>query len=508
MTNRPRPVALLILDGFGHREETAGNAIAAARMPNWERLCGEGSTSLVETSGIDVGLPHGQMGNSEVGHLNLGAGRVVYQEYTRISAAIEDGSLNANPVLLDAMDGCAKAGTTLHFLGLLSPGGVHSHEKHLYALIRLATARGVTKLAVHAILDGRDMPPRSAESSLIRLQAVLDECGIGVIASLAGRFYAMDRDNRWDRVAAAYQMYTRGVCEHRADDALTALAAAYARDENDEFVVPTLLDDASVMDHGDAVIFWNYRADRARQITRAFIEPDFDEIDERRFVALRRYVCLTQYHADFDTQVAYGPNDLPDTLGEVVSGLGLKQLRIAETEKYAHVTFFFNGGVETPFPGEERVLVPSPDVRTYDLQPQMHAPEVTDKLVAAIDEGRFDLIVCNFANADMVGHTGNFDAAVKAIEALDECVGRIAEAMKRVGGAMLVTADHGNAEQMSDPATGQAHTAHTTNPVPLLLYGMQGNLKDGGVLSDIAPTLLAMMGVAQPPAMTGHSLLT
>jgi len=507
MSNRPRPVALIILDGFGHREQTPGNAIAAAKMPQWERLCADGYRTLIETSGINVGLPHGQMGNSEVGHLNLGAGRVVYQDFTRISAAIEDDSLAANPVLCDAMDGCAAADRTLHLPGLLSPGGVHSHEDHLFALIRMAKSRGVKKLAVHAILDGRDMPPKSAAPSLEKLQAVLDECGIGHIASLAGRFYAMDRDNRWDRVSAAYRLYTEGVSEHTAADALTALNDAYARDETDEFVLPVKVGAGAVMAAGDAVIFWNYRADRARQLTRCFIEPAFDEFESRRFVPLRRFVCLTQYQASFDAPVAFGPSDLPNSLGEVVAGLGLKQLRIAETEKYAHVTFFFNGGVETPFAGEQRILVPSPDVRTYDMQPQMNAPELTDKLVAAIESGEFDLVICNYANADMVGHTGNFAAAVKAIEALDTCVGRVADALAKAGGAMLVTADHGNAEQMTDPDTEQAHTAHTTNPVPLLLYGVDGELKPGGVLSDIAPTLLAMMDLEQPEDMTGTSLL-
>ena len=507
MTNRPRPVALLILDGFGHREATDGNAIAAASTPNWDRLKREGRHALIDTSGERVGLPQGQMGNSEVGHLNLGAGRVVYQDFTRISAAIADGSLSDNAVLLDAMDGCAAAGRTLHFLGLLSPGGVHSHEEHLYALIRMARSRGVQHLAVHAILDGRDMPPRSAAPSIEKLQAVLDSQGVGHIASLAGRFYAMDRDNRWERVEKAYRLYTEGVSEHTATDALTALNDAYARDEGDEFVTPVCIGEGATIADGDAVVFWNYRADRARQITRAFIEPGFDEFTSRRFVALRRYVCMTEYNADFDAPVAYGPLELPNSFGEIVARHGLKQLRIAETEKYAHVTFFFNGGVETAFEGEERILVPSPKVRTYDLQPEMSAGEVTDKLVAAIDSAEFDVIICNYANADMVGHTGHFEAAVKAVETLDACLGRVAEALDRAGGAMLVTADHGNVEQMTDPKTSQAHTAHTTNPVPLVLYGRDSDLRDGGALSDIAPTLLALMDMAPPDEMTGSSLL-
>ncbi len=508
MTNPPRPVALLILDGFGHREATDGNAIAAASTPNLARLGDAGTRSLIDTSGERVGLPDGQMGNSEVGHLNLGAGRVVYQDYTRISAAIRDGSILNNAVLADAMDGCAASGRTLHFLGLLSPGGVHSHEEHLYALVRMARARGVKSIAVHAILDGRDRPPKSAAPSIEKLQSVLAEEGVGHIASLAGRFYAMDRDNRWDRVEKAYRLYVDGVGQHSADDALGALEAAYAREETDEFVSPVRIGDGATVADGDAVIFWNYRADRAREITKAFIEPGFDGFANRRFVALRRYVCLTEYHADFDAPVAFGPLDLPNSFGEIVARQGLQQLRIAETEKYAHVTFFFNGGVETPFAGEKRILVPSPKVRTYDLKPEMSAAEVTDKLVAAIDSGTFDVVICNYANADMVGHTGDFAAAVKAVETLDECVGRVADAIERAGGAMLVTADHGNVEQMTDPQTEQAHTAHTTNPVPLLLYGLDAGLRDGGALSDIAPTLLAMMGLEQPADMTGQSLLT
>lgn len=507
MKTSPRPVALIILDGFGHSEATEGNAIAAAHTPNWARLCEKGATTLIETSGINVGLPHGQMGNSEVGHLNLGSGRVVHQDYTRISEAIEDGSFDTNDVLVDALDGSVALGSRVHVLGLLSPGGVHSHEKHLYALAALAKKRGVTQLLVHAILDGRDMPPKSAGASIQRMEAELKALGLGRIATLSGRFYAMDRDNRWDRVEAAYKMYTEGTTEHTFATATDALEAAYARGETDEFVAPTVVGDAATVRDNDVVVFGNYRADRARQLTRAFIETDFDQFEARRKVALHRFVCLTQYHADFDAPAAFGPTALPNGLGEVISREGLKQLRIAETEKYAHVTFFFNGGSDVPYAGETRILVPSPKVRTYDLQPEMNAREVTDKLVAAIDEGTFDLIVCNFANADMVGHTGVFDAAVTAIETLDECLGRIATALDGAGGAMLVTADHGNAEQMTDAHSGQTHTAHTTNPVPLLLHGADRTLIEGGVLSDIAPTILALMNIAQPEEMTGHSLL-
>ncbi|MFK8032084.1 MAG: 2,3-bisphosphoglycerate-independent phosphoglycerate mutase [Gammaproteobacteria bacterium] len=503
-----RPVALLIMDGWGYREETEHNAILAANTPNFDRLRQDYAWGLIGTSGHNVGLPSGQMGNSEVGHLNLGSGRVVYQDYTRIGAAIDNGHFVQNAALLAAMDGASEGGKSLHLMGLLSPGGVHSHEDHFIAAINLAAERGVKSLYVHAMLDGRDTPPRSAKASLERLEKAMAEAGVGRIATLVGRYYAMDRDNRWDRVEKAFDLYTGGEAEHQADSPVAGLEAAYARDENDEFVPPTQIGAKALIDDGDAVLFMNFRADRAREITQAFTAEPFDGFERKRVPTLHSYTTMTEYHKDFDVAVAFPPDTLPNVLGEYVSGLGLRQLRIAETEKYAHVTFFFNGGVEQPYEGEERVLVPSPRVATYDLQPEMNAPIVATKLVDAIEADTFDLIVCNFANADMVGHTGNFDAAVKAIEALDGCLGRVAEALKKAGGELIMTADHGNAEKMQDESTGQAHTAHTTFDVPFVYMGREADIKKGGVLSDVAPTLLHMMGVDIPKEMTGQSLLS
>lgn len=503
----PKPVMLVVLDGWGHREEIEDNAIAAANTPNWDALKQAGAFSLIDTSGMAVGLPEGQMGNSEVGHVTLGAGRVIYQEYTRISKAIAEDTIADNEAIDAAMSAVAASGKALHLMGLLSPGGVHSHEDHLHGLIRLAKRKGVQQVYVHAFLDGRDTPPRSAEASLLNTEAVLAETGIGRIASVVGRYYAMDRDNRWERVQPAYDLLVDGTAEHQASDAVTALMAAYSRDENDEFVAPTVVGDPVAMADGDAMLFFNFRADRAREITRAFIEADFDGFERARVPALSHYVCLTQYHADFDAAVAYPPEDIVNGLGEYVSALGKTQLRIAETEKYAHVSFFFSGGNDNEYPGETRRLIPSPQVATYDLQPEMSAPEVTDALVEAITGQQFDLIVCNYANPDMVGHTGVFSAAVKAVEAIDECLGRVRQAIESVGGEMLITADHGNVELMHDHGTGQAHTAHTTFTVPLVYLGREASLASGGSLSDIAPTLLAMMGVPQPAEMTGQSLL-
>lgn len=507
MSTRPRPVVLTILDGWGHRDSPESNAIAAAKTPHWDDLCARFAHGLVDTSGISVGLPGGQMGNSEVGHLNLGAGRVIYQDITRVDQAIADRSFFANPVLAGAVDQAKAHDGTVHILGLLSPGGVHSHENHIFSMVRLAAERGAKAIVVHAILDGRDMPPRSAGPSLERLEAVCAEVGNARIGSLIGRYYAMDRDQRWDRVRAAYELLTEGKAAFSADSAAAGLAAAYARDEGDEFVQATAIAPAAPVIDGDAVVFMNFRADRAREITRAFIEDDFPGWERAARPRLASFTSLTQYQDDFGIPVAYPPERPRNTLGEFLSDQGLKQLRIAETEKYAHVTFFFNGGEEAPFPGEDRILVPSPKVRTYDLQPEMSAPEVTDKLVAAIQAGTYDVIICNYANADMVGHTGDFDAAVKAVETLDACMGRLADAVTSSGGEMLVTADHGNVEQMFDPATGQAHTAHTTNLVPLLYVGRPATVENGGSLADIAPTLLAIMGLTPPAEMTGHSLL-
>ncbi len=447
------------------------------------------------------------MGNSEVGHMNLGAGRIVYQDLTRVDAAIEDGSFFANPGLTAACRDAIASGGTLHVMGLLSPGGVHSHESHLLAMLQLAHRAGVPRVAVHAFLDGRDTPPRSAEASLRAVQAQCDALGNARIASVGGRYYAMDRDQRWDRVQRAWQAVVEARGDHRADDALAALEAAYARGETDEFVAPTVIGDARPMQDGDAVVFMNFRADRARQLTAAFVDPGFDGFAARR-PRLSRFVCLSEYDARLPATLAYAPDDLRHTFGEVLADAGLTQLRIAETEKYAHVTFFFSGGREDPFPGESRILVPSPQVATYDLQPEMSCPELTDKLVAAIEGGAFDAIVCNIANPDMVGHSGVLEAAIRAAEAVDVAIGRITEAVQRAGGALLITADHGNLELMRDPGTGQPHTAHTVGPVPLVYVGPRAaRVRDGGALRDVAPTLLDLLGLPQPAQMSGQSLL-
>jgi 2,3-bisphosphoglycerate-independent phosphoglycerate mutase len=503
---RPKPVVLLILDGWGHREDPADNALAQATLPNWQRLLATAPHTLIHTEGRHVGLPDGQMGNSEVGHMNLGAGRIVYQDLTRIDAAIEDGSFFHNAELVAACEDALATDRTLHVFGLLSPGGVHSHETHIFAMLELAKRRGVARVAVHAFLDGRDTPPRSAEASLRALQAVCDTLGNTHIASVSGRYYAMDRDKRWDRLRLAWDAIVEAKSEHHAADALSALQAAYARDENDEFVLPTVIDGAQPMHDGDAVVFMNFRADRARQITGAFVTPGFDGFEARR-PALSRFVCLTEYDAKLPAAVAYGPDDLRHTLGELLADAGLTQLRIAETEKYAHVTFFFSGGREDPFAGEERILVPSPKVATYDLQPAMSLPELTGKLVDAIGSGRFDVIICNIANPDMVGHSGDLQAAILAAQAVDIAIGAVDSAVRAQHGALIITADHGNLEMMRDPDTGQPHTAHTVGPVPLVYVGDRvDTLRAGGALRDVAPTLLDLLGLPQPADMSGRSL--
>lgn len=504
---RPKPVVLLILDGWGHREETADNALALADLPHWRQLLATCPQTLIHTEGRFVGLPDGQMGNSEVGHMNLGAGRIVYQDLTRIDAAIEDGSFFANAELNAACSAVNAHGGTLHVMGLLSPGGVHSHERHIFAMLELARRAGVPRIAVHAFLDGRDTPPQSAEPSLRALQAACERLGNAHIATIGGRYYAMDRDKRWDRVRRAWDAIVEASAEQRAGDALTALQAAYARGENDEFVAPTVLDGARPMADGDAVVFMNFRADRARQLTAAFVDPAFDGFSARR-PALARFVCLSEYDATLPAAVAFAPDDLRHTFGEVLADNGLTQLRIAETEKYAHVTFFFSGGRETPFAGEERILIPSPKVATYDLQPEMSCPELTDRLVEAIGSGRFDAIVCNIANPDMVGHSGILEAAIRAAQAVDVAIGRVAAAVRAAGGALVITADHGNLEMMRDPVTGQPHTAHTVGPVPLVYMGERAaSLRAGGALRDVAPTLLDLLGLPKPAEMTGQSLL-
>ena len=511
-----RPVVLLILDGFGCREDAPDNAITRANAPHWRQLLATCPHASIDASQLRVGLPEGQMGNSEVGHLNIGAGRVVYQDYTRIDVAIRDGEFQLNSTLADAVAVAKDGRSTLHVLGLLSPGGVHSHERQIAAMVDMAAAGGAAHVAVHAFLDGRDTPPKSAAASLAYIQGVCARHANARVASICGRYYAMDRDQRWERVAPAYALLVDGAAQYRAATPQEGLAAAYARGETDEFVKPTAIVDgsgqamgqATRMADGDVVVFMNFRADRARQMTRALTDPAFAGFARPRLPKLARFVCLTSYGDEFSKlPVAFAPQTIENSFGEYISRLGLTQLRIAETEKYAHVTYFFNGGSEARYPGEDRVLVPSPKVATYDLQPEMSAVEVTDRLVEAIESGRYDAIVCNYANGDMVGHTGNFEAAKRAIETLDACIARVVDAARGNGGEVVITADHGNAEQMHDAATGQPHTAHTLNLVPFLYVGRPATVVAGGALQDIAPTLLALMGLPKPPEMTGHSLV-
>jgi 2,3-bisphosphoglycerate-independent phosphoglycerate mutase len=506
-----RPVAIIILDRRGYSETPSSNANKAASKPNWDALWQGCPHTLIQTSGAAVGLPGGQMGNSEVGHLNLGAGRVVYQEYTRVSRSIRTGSFFTNHTLTDAVDQAIAADRAVHVLGLLSPGGVHSHEDQIHAMLRLAVERGCRQVYLHAFLDGRDTPPKSALPSLERVESLFEELGVGRIASLVGRYYAMDRDHRWPRIQDAYEVMTEGRADFQAETAVEALEMAYARGETDEFVKATSIrpqgEVASIQD-GDVVVFMNYRSDRARQITRPFIQPDFNGFERRIKPMLATFVSLTEYQKDFAIPAAYPPERLSNGFGEYVAHVGLLQLRLAETEKYAHVTFFFNGGVEEPFEGEDRILVPSPSVATYDMQPAMSATEVTRHLVEAMEGGQYDSIICNYANPDMVGHTGDLSAATQAIEALDRCLGEVVDVARQVGAELLITADHGNAEQMQDAESGQPHTAHTSNPVPLLYVGdRELSFKDKGALCDVAPTLLQLMGLEQPREMTGQSLI-
>lgn len=513
MTQTRATKALIILDGYGV-ESSESSAVQAANTPVWDGLLVGNPNSRIETSGMAVGLPDGQMGNSEVGHMNIGAGRTVYQNFTRISKAIKDGDFFDNAALVAAMDAAIAQDKAVHILGLLSPGGVHSHEEHIFALLEMAVKRGAKQLYVHAILDGRDMPPRSAEPSILRTEEKLAELGVGAIATVAGRYFTMDRDNRWDRVQLGFDAMAQGQAPCTAQSAIAALNEAYARDENDEFVQATVIADAAgnpkgTVNDGDALICANFRPDRAREITRAFTEGvTFDGFERAKTPELTAFVMMTQYASDIDAVCAYPPQTISNDLGEYLSGLGKTQLRIAETEKYAHVTFFFNGGQEEVYEGEERILVPSPDVATYDLQPEMSAPEVTEKLVEAIRSGKYDLIVCNFANGDMVGHTGVFDAAVKACEVVDDSVKQVLEALREVGGEALITADHGNVELMVNPETGQPHTSHTIWPVALIYDGPRADklqLADGA-LCDLAPTLLSLMDLDVPAEMTGKSL--
>ena len=506
-----KPIVLVILDGFGHSEEVEGNAIAAAHKPTWDKLWKEYPHTFIKGSGAEVGLPADQMGNSEVGHLNLGAGRVVYQEYTRVSRSIKTGSFFKNHTLVESVELAKENNKAIHILGLLSAGGVHSHEEHIHAMCQLAVEQGVEKVYLHAFLDGRDTPPKSATESIDAMQEKFDELGHGQIASIIGRYYAMDRDHRWPRIQSAYELITDGSAEFQAESAISALESAYERGENDEFVKATAIVPEGKspvrVEDGDVVIFMNYRSDRARQITRPFIEDDFNAFERKRVPKLGRFTSLTEYHSEYDIPVAYPAERLTNVFGDYISQLGLHQLRIAETEKYAHVTFFFNGGREEPFEFEERILVPSPDVATYDQQPEMNAIKVTDNMIEAIEGGKYDVIICNYANADMVGHSGNLNAAVKAIETLDDCLARLLVSIDKAGGEMLVTADHGNAEKMFDKETGQPHTAHTTNPVPFVYFGRDAKMENRGALSDVAPTMLYLMGIEQPTEMTGRSLI-
>jgi 2,3-bisphosphoglycerate-independent phosphoglycerate mutase len=504
---RPKPILLLILDGWGHAEPAPDNAISNAQCPNWRRLWASRPHTLIRTDGMAVGLPEGQMGNSEVGHMNLGAGRIVYQDLTRIDAAIADGSFHDNPALSAAIRAVSASGRTLHLMGLLSPGGVHSHEAHFLALLEAARRHAAPRIAVHAFLDGRDTPPRSAEPSLAALESALGGLPDARIATIGGRYYGMDRDQRWERVERAWRAIVDGEAAFDVADPRSGLAEAYARGENDEFVQPTLIRGGCPVRDGDAVIFMNFRADRARQISQAFVLEDFRGFTRRHRPRLAAFVGMAEYAAGLPMQVAFPPQSMARTLPELLAEAGLTQLRIAETEKYAHVTFFFSGGREEPYLGEQRILVPSPKVATYDLQPEMSCPEVTEQLVAAIESGEFDFIVCNLANPDMVGHTGVLPAAIQAVEAIDVALGRIEAAILNVDGRLLVTADHGNLEDMWDEESGQANTQHSTNPVPLVLVGADTPLRPGGSLRDIAPTVLDLMGMTPPPEMSGRSLL-
>lgn len=500
-----KPLVLTIMDGFGNAPQM-DNAIFAAKTPNLDKIFSENPLTEIGASGGDVGLPDGQMGNSEVGHTNIGAGRIVYQELTRITKNIKEGAVNSNEALVAAMKNAADNNSALHFMGLLSNGGVHSHNEHLYGLIEMAKNLGVKAVYVHCFLDGRDVPPASGADFVAELQSKLDEIGVGKIATVMGRYYAMDRDNRWERVEKAYSAMVYGE-GNKAADAVQAVRDSYEDGVTDEFVVPVVCAENAGIKSVDSVIFFNFRPDRAREITRCFVDPDFAGFERRGGAILPHFVCMTQYDATMpNVSVAFKPQSLVNTFGEYISKNGLSQLRIAETEKYAHVTFFFNGGVEKVYEGEDRCLVASPKVATYDLQPEMSAYEVTDNVVERIESGKYDVIVLNFANCDMVGHTGVFDAAVKAVEAVDTCVGRVYDAVLKMDGTMLITADHGNADHMRDEK-GEPFTAHTTNPVPFCVVGYPCELREGGVLADIAPTMLKILGLSQPEEMTGESII-
>jgi len=495
----------MILDGFGIAGKE-GNAIVAANTPQLDKILKENPVTKIGASGMDVGLPDGQMGNSEVGHTNIGAGRIVYQELTRITKSAQDGEMDRNPALVKAMESAKSNGKALHFMGLLSDGGVHSHNTHLYALLEMAKRMGLEKVFVHCFLDGRDVPPSSGKDYVAQLLKKLEEIGVGKVATVMGRYYAMDRDNRWERVEKAYAAMVYGEGE-KAECPVCAVQNSYDKEVTDEFVIPTVCEGAEPVAAGDSVIFYNFRPDRAREITRTLVDPDFSGFERKNGFFPLNFVCMTQYDATMpNVDVAYKPESLENTFGEYISQKGMTQLRIAETEKYAHVTFFFNGGVEKQYPGEDRILVKSPSVATYDLQPEMSAYEVTDKMVEAVKSGKYDALILNYANCDMVGHTGVFEAAVKAVEAVDACVGRVVEAVKEMDGCVLLTADHGNADKMVEN-DGSPFTAHTTNPVPFCVINHPCTLRAGGRLADIAPTMLKILGLPQPAEMTGESII-
>ena len=499
------PLALIIMDGYGLREETEGNAIKAANTPNLSAIFEKCPSAKLACSGLAVGLPEGQMGNSEVGHTNMGAGRVVYQELTRISKSIQDGDFFENPALVGAIDNCLKNGTALHLMGLMSNGGVHSHNTHVWALLELAKRKGLERVYIHCFMDGRDVPPSSGRDFVAECVEKCKELGVGTVATVIGRYYAMDRDKRWERLVRAYDALVLGEGTH-AEDPVAAIEESYAAGVTDEFIEPIVCTDATI-GANDSIIFFNFRPDRAREITRTFVDPAFDGFERKKGFFPVRYVCMTQYDATMpNVEIAFRPQSLVNTFGEYISKLGLTQLRIAETEKYAHVTFFFNGGVERTYEGESRILIPSPKVATYDQKPEMSAYEVTDAVIKEIKSGKFDVIILNFANCDMVGHTGVFSAAVKAVETVDECVGRVVDAVNEMGGISMLTADHGNADQMLEADHVSPFTAHTTNPVPFVVAGANVRLRDGK-LSDIAPTMLDIMGIQKPEEMDGESLI-
>lgn len=512
MEQNSKPTLLMILDGYGASTKRHGNAILNANKKNIDSLFEKYPNTTIAASGMDVGLPVGQMGNSEVGHLNIGAGRIVYQELSKITNSIETGSFFENEALNKAMDHAKSNDSTLHLVGLLSDGGVHSHLTHLFALIHLAKKKGLKSVMIHALLDGRDVPPRSADQYIANLEKVINQTGLGQIALISGRYYAMDRDNRWERVEKCYDAMTLGIGE-KASSASAGLKNAYARNENDEFVLPTLIalqeNTIATVEDNDAMIMFNFRPDRAREITRCFVDENFNGFQRKKMINNLYYVCMTQYDAEMPhVFVAFPPQSLNNTLGEYISTLGLRQLRIAETEKYAHVTFFFNGGIEAPNNGEDRILVASPKVATYDMKPEMSAFEVTEKVIEQINDKKYDLIILNFANADMVGHTGNMEATQKSIEALDACVPKVIEAMVSNGGQVIITADHGNADALLDDQN-RVITAHSINPVPFLIIANRPvTLREDGILADVAPTLLDLMGIEKPAEMTGKSIIT